>query len=113
MSTNYYAVRTRPTIEEPIHIGKSSGGWKFLFEAHNDRYNTPPVVWNTYKQVMLWLHNHVEVSKEYVILDEYDDIVSLDEFKAIVNRKQNENNPDDFTYARNVDGYRFMDGEFR
>lgn len=113
MSTNYYAVRTRPTIEEPIHIGKSSGGWKFLFETHNDQYNTPPVVWNTYKQVMLWLHNYVEVSKEYVILDEYDDIVSLDEFKALVNRKQNENNPDDFTYARNVDGYRFMDEEFR
>lgn len=62
---------------------------------------------------MLWLHNYVEVSKEYVILDEYDDIVSLDEFKALVDRKQNENNPDDFTYARNVDGYRFMDKEFR
>lgn len=113
MSTNYYAVRARPTIEKPIHIGKSSGGWKFLFEAHNDTYNTPPVVWNTYKQVMTWLHNYVEVSKEYVILDEYDDTISLDEFKALVDRKQNENNPDDFTYARNVDGYRFMDEYFR
>lgn len=112
MGTNYYAVRTRPTVEKPIHIGKASIGWKFNFESHNDVYNEPPVIWNTYNQVIRWLHDHVELNKEYVILDEYDDVVSLEEFKAIVDEKQSEENPDNFVYSRNVDGYRFTDGEF-
>ena len=54
MGTNYYAVRTRPTTDEPIHIGKASLGWKFLFQAMDEKYNEPPVVWNTYDQVYEW-----------------------------------------------------------
>ena len=96
MGTNYYAVRTRPTVERPIHIGKASIGWKFNFEAHNDVYNEPPVVWNTYNQVIRWLHDHVVLNKEYVILDEYDDVVSFDVFKEIVEEKQVSGS---FTYA--------------
>lgn len=38
MSTNYYAVRTEHNAASPddesLHIGKQSGGWDFLFQAH-------------------------------------------------------------------------------
>mgnify|MGYP007011216904 CR=1 FL=1 len=39
MGTNYYAVKKKPTIREPLHIGKSSAGWKFLFHEVN-KYNS-------------------------------------------------------------------------
>lgn len=112
MGTNYYAVRNRPTTEEPIHIGKSSIGWKFCFQTQNEKWNEPPVVWNTYDQVYEWLHKYTVESDLYVIIDEYDEIISFDDFVALVEKKQSENNPDDFTYAKNVNGYRFSEGEF-
>lgn len=112
MGTNYYAVRNRPTTEEPIHIGKSSLGWKFNFQTQNEQWNEPPVVWNTYDQVYEWLHKYTVESDLYVIIDEYDEIISFDDFVALVEKKQSENNPDDFTYSKNVNGYRFSDGEF-
>ena len=58
MGTNYYAVRTRPTTDTPIHIGKSSYGWLFHFQAQNDHWNDPPLVWNTYDQVKEWLYEN-------------------------------------------------------
>lgn len=112
MGTNYYAVRNRPTTQEPIHIGKSSFGWKFNFQSHNESYEDPPVIWNTYEQVIGWLRKYTVETDEFVILDEYDRVVSLDEFVEMVEEKQDENNLDDFSYARNVNGYRFSDGEF-
>lgn len=35
MGTNYYAVSKKPTVTSPLHIGKSSCGWKFLFHEVN------------------------------------------------------------------------------
>lgn len=107
MGTNYYAVRNRPTTEEPIHIGKSSAGWKFHFQSHYEVYHDPPVVWNTYDQVYEWLRKYTVESDQYVIMDEYDEIISFDNFIKLVEDKQSENNPDDFTHCRNVNGYRF------
>ena len=112
MGTNYYAVRNRPTTDEPIHIGKSSIGWKFNFQSHNDTWNEPKIVWNTYDQVYEWLYKYTVQSDAYVIMDEYDRIVSFDEFIELVEEKQKENNKDDFAYARNVKGYRFTDEYF-
>ena len=112
MGTNYYAVRNRPTIDGPIHIGKSSSGWKFNFQSQNEKWSDPPVIWNTYDQVYEWLYKNTVENDGYVIMDEYDEIVSFDEFIRLVENKQAEDNPNDFTYARNVNGYRFSDGEF-
>lgn len=112
MGTNYYAVRNRPTTDEPIHIGKSSIGWKFLFQAQNNNWNNPPVVWNTYEQVRDWLKKYTVESTEYVIIDEYDEIITYDKFLELVKNKQDIENPDNFTYCRNVNGYRFTDSEF-
>lgn len=116
MGTNYYAVKNRPSCDDPIHIGKSSMGWMFNFQRQNIKWNTPPVVWNTWNQVRTWLKENTVDSTDYVIIDEYDDIISYDEFVELVESKQTDefckNNPDNFAYADNVDGYRFSSGEF-
>ncbi len=112
MGTNYYAVRNRPTVDKPVHIGKSSMGWKFLFQTQNDIWNEPKIIWNTYDQVYEWLYKYTVESNDYVIMDEYDEIISFDDFIQMVESKQNENNDNDFTYAKNVNGYRFTNENF-
>ena len=112
MGTNYYAVRKRPTTDSPIHIGKSSFGWKFGFQAQNETWHEPPVVWRSFDEVCEWLYKYTVQSEEYVIIDEYDEIISYDDFIQLVEEKQKTNNPDDFSYSRNVKGYRFTDDEF-
>lgn len=112
MGTNYYAVRNRPSVEEPIHIGKCSAGWKFNFERHNDTCREPPVVWNTYNQVKNWLYENTVRSEEYVIMDEYDRIVPYSDLIDMIQAKQEEESEDNFVYSTNVDGYRFSDGPF-
>ena len=109
MGTNYYAVKKRPTVEEPIHIGKSSWGWLFCFQDNE--------YWHTYPQVKQWLRDNVKSKNgEYVILDEYDRELSFEEFVEIVDIKQkderNLRNPDNFKYSKNIDGYRFSSGDF-
>lgn len=116
MGTNYFAVRNRPTISSPIHIGKSSVGWLFLFQEQNKPWNDPPVVWNTYEQVKDWLRKHTVDSTDYVIIDEYEDVIYFMEFVNLVESKQKDefckNNPDNFSDCRNVNGYRFTDEDF-
>jgi len=113
MGTNYYAVRNRASVETPIHIGKSSLGWKFHFQEQDIDSHNPPVEWHTYDQVIEWLKKYTVESNEYVIMDEYDEIVSLEEFMELIERKQEENNPDNFRYGvKNVNGYRFSEREF-
>ena len=116
MGMNYYAVKNRPTIAEPIHIGKSSCGWLFCFQTQDDEWNDPPVVWNTWNQVKDWLHKYTVEKKDYVIINEEDEIVSYTDFVKLVEEKQVDpfcaGNEDNFTYSRNVDGYRFSDGNF-
>ena len=116
MGTNYYAVPNRPSCREPIHIGKSSFGWKFCFQTQNDHWNEPPVVWNTFNQVKEWLCKYTVEEKTYAIVDEYDQIIPYEELIELIDAKQNDefsrSNKENFDYARNVDGYRFSDEEF-
>ena len=114
MGTNYYVVPNRPSIAEPIHIGKSSMGWMFLFQDASELYREVPVVWHCYEDVEDWLYRHTVESEQYVIIDEYDEIISFDDFIELVARKQEQfkDNPDNFRYCRNVGGYRFEEGEF-
>lgn len=117
MGTNYYAVKNRPTVCSPIHIGKSSYGWLFLFHEQNEPWHDDEPTWHTYEQVRDWLYKHTVEEKDYVIMDEYDRIVPFDEFFDLVDSKQkdekNKQNEENFSYrVKNVNGYRFMDGEF-
>ena len=109
MGMNYYVVKKRPTCREPIPIGKSSYGWLFNFQDNE--------YWHTYPQVKQWLKdNTTKEDSEYVIIDEEDRIVTYEEFIQKVEDKQNDPknlaNPDNFTYAKNIDGYRFSEGYF-
>jgi hypothetical protein len=109
MGTNYYAVKKKPTIREPLHIGKSSVGWKFLFQEVN-KYNCfdEDLEIHTFNQWKDFLENNDEI----VILNEYDEEISVDEFLDLVAEKQKNNNKDNFEYCKNVNGYRFSDREF-
>lgn len=114
MGTNYYVVPNRPSIAEPIHIGKSSMGWMFLFHDVCEPYGGVPIIWHSYDEVEDWLHQNTVDSNDYVIIDEYDEIIPFNDFIELVARKQEQfkDNPDNFTYCRNVNGYRFEDRGF-
>ena len=114
MGTNYYAVRNRPSVEEPIHIGKSSAGWMFNFREQNDKWHEPPVEWHTFEQVHDWLKQYTVDTNEYVIMNEYDDLIDFDLFFQMIQQKQKQDadNPDNFRYCKNVNGYRFSDRDF-
>ena len=112
MGTNYYAVKNKPTVSCPIHIGKSSIGWKFCFhrvDKWENYINDEPL--NTFPQWKRFLEEQT-TNGNIIIMDEYDRAVSLDDFLKMVEIKQKVNNPDDFTYSDNIDGYRFESGEF-
>ena len=114
MGTNYFAVKNRPSVHRALHIGKSSYGWKFLFQRQNDSWCDPEVHWNSFEEVRDWLYLHVVEEKDYVILNENDDLVSFDDFIKHVEYLQEEgkSNPENFRYCDNVNGYRFTDGDF-
>ena len=112
MGTNYYAVKNKPTVFSPIHIGKSSMGWKFCFHkvcSFEKHITEEPL--NTFPQWKNFLEEQT-ANGNIVIMDEYDRVISLDDFLKMVEIKQKVNNPDDFTYSDNIDGYRFESGEF-
>ena len=46
-------------------------------------------MWQTYEDVTRWLKEHTE-SGEYVIIDEYDRLISYDDFIKLVEEKQKE-----------------------
>lgn len=116
VGTNYFLVKNGPSVQKPIHIGKSSAGWLFDFETQNRKYEEPVVVWNTWEQVRDTLKRLTVDSTDYVIMDEYDGVVPYEDFVLIVETKQKDDwctrNPDNFKYSRNVNGYRFTDEEF-
>ena len=109
MGTNYYAVKKKPTITPPLHIGKSSAGWKFLFHEIN-KYNgfDCDLEIHTFEQWKDFLENNDDI----LILNEYDEEISVKEFLELVKEKQKENNEREFEYCKNVNGYRFTNGEF-
>lgn len=109
MGTNYYLVKNKPSIDSGLHIGKSSLGWRFLFHRHSGWDVDVPL--NTFEQWRDYLKETTE-SGTHVIMNEYDEIVSFDEFIEMVKEKQKENHSDMFSYCENINGYRFASGEF-
>ena len=117
MGMNYYLLSKKLSHNPKCyHIGKSSYGWLFNFQVQNNKYDEPPVVWNTFEEVKNTLKKYTVDSKEWVIIDEEDNIISLESFISIVECKQydefNLANPDNFTYSKNINGYRFSEGDF-
>lgn len=103
MGTNYYAVKKKPRmvkIYDEIHLGKSSAGWKFVFQEQEQYHN-----FEEFKDFIL-------NNNEWIIKDEYGKEISPKELLKLIEEKQKENNPDDFTWNKNVGGYRFTDRDF-
>lgn len=109
MGTNYYLVKNRPSISSPLHIGKSSAGWRFLF--------CKPSIWeadvplNTFEAWRDYLKEQTE-NGSHVIMNEYDEIVGYDWLMRLIESKQSENRVGMFSCCENVNGYRFASGEF-
>jgi hypothetical protein len=62
VSTNYYAFGPIKGHEEDgsLHIGKKSGGWRFLFRAHPENGLTSVSEWIVYLS-----HPGVRIESEY------------------------------------------------
>lgn len=102
----------KPTIADPIHIGKSSIGWKFLFHTvpgYINYINGEPL--DSYSRWIRFLKEYTD-NDTIVIMNEYDEEVSLTDLIELVQRKQLEINDDNFRYCDNVEGYRFTRGDF-
>lgn len=108
MGTNYYAISEKSTHSKPLHIGKSSVGWKFLFYKVEDYEN-----YFTYKTIDTYEKWKELLQNENIsIINEYDEIIDFDSFVKLVEIKQHCDNPDNFKYHRNIKGYRFSENEF-
>ena len=117
MGVNYYAIQKSPdsilkesgstntitTLEEwieeqkskeYIHIGKSSAGWKFTFNNNEWRYYT------TIDELKEWLKSHL-------IISEYGDVISFEDFWNKVESKQNTQEHEGENYVL-IEGYDFL-----
>jgi len=92
---------------EAKHIGKSSWGWLFNFQDQDE--------WHSYEQFKNYITNKDNM-KDKIIINEYNEKLTPKEMLKIIDDKQkdkrNLENPDNFHYCRNVDGYRFSSGDF-
>lgn len=83
MGTNYYVkMKACPHCGrggEDLHIGKSSGGWKFLFQRHDDMGLDSARIWFDFL-----------AAPDRIIVDEYGQNVAFDDFKSLVERKQDD-----------------------
>lgn len=113
-----YGVLDNFDLEEKlsVHIGKSSYGWLFNFQDQQTTLDNIEVIWHNYDDVKAWLTKYVKKKKMFTILDEEDRQITVDELFDLIDTKQkdpkNLSNPDNFTYSRNVNGYRFSAGDF-
>lgn len=89
------------------HIGKSSMGWLFNFQYQDE--------WHSYDEFKAYVTNQ-EKMKDQIIIDEYGEEISAEDLIKKIDDKQSDkrnlDNPDNFRYCDNVDGYRFSNGDF-
>jgi len=83
------------------HIGKSSGGWRFLFHAPKDG----PESWRAWRD---------KLASGGVIVSEYGYDVPIGEFERIVEKQTGERKQSDRHegYFEDAEGYVFSRGEF-
>lgn len=79
---------------DSLHIGKSSVGWKFLFQKIPEKA----------ENIAQWK----ELTKIGEIVDEYGRTLSYDDFWQLVENKQKEK----YQQGEWIDGYDFCEGEF-
>lgn len=113
MGTNYYAIQNKVSLHNRvIHIGKSSVGWKFLFQGYQNATDSDDFMDDDLNINSLEDWKNFLNTDEYIILNEYDERVSYDDFFKMVEEKQSEENPDNFSNCANINGYRFSYRDF-
>lgn len=91
MGTNYYAQLNvcdkcnKP--EDVLHIGKSSCGWTFMFRGYRNHYIREgfEVNLDSWQKWQLFLKQ-----PNIQIINEYDEIITYDDFYRLVEDKKNE-----------------------
>ena len=106
MGTNYYAISNKPTVHDyKIHIGKANWKSKFLLHYCDE--------FKSMNELKDFFDEHVR-NGEYVIMDEYENVIPPDDMLDYIDSKQGSKNPINFADGeRDIDGYRFVEGEFR
>jgi hypothetical protein len=82
-----------------VHIGKSSGGCRFLFQF----------VPNRFEKIPDWM----EATADNDIYDEYEHKLTFTEFWTMIDIKQKESRQCGLQGFRDVDGYDFLEGDFQ
>lgn len=103
LGTNYYAIKKKPRIVkvyDEMHLGKSSIGWRFAFQEQEQYHN-----FEEFKDFIL-------NNDEWIIKDEYGREITPEFLLELIDNCQKNNNPENFKWDRNVDGYRFTDKDF-
>ena len=81
MGTNYYVeipeCKCCGHAPDPVHVGKSSGGWKFLFARHDDLGLISKATWCEY------LHKHNGKTR-----DEYGGEISSFDLVSLIEKEQ-------------------------
>lgn len=117
MGTNYYAIKKIPNSiklkicasldndlydeaqdlfnsnYKKVHIGKSSYGWKFIFNYNNFRY------YDLTKDSI----NSFLCQKDIILKDEYNNIIDIDYFWNMV--KSKENGLDNYSYYKDKENF--------
>lgn len=93
MGTNFYLYREN---KEPLHLGKQSCGWRFLFHKTDEIQN-----FNDFKEVL----------KTGYIMDEYKQIWSIEDLLKLIKGRQFDKKHTD-NQIEHIDGCDFLNGEF-
>ena len=111
MGKNYYlklkhGVSSDYFISAGLHIGKSSVGWKFVFQA----YDFPRIT--SFNQWITKLKDST-----YEIIDEDNEKIDLNELLELIEsnskeKSQSENNKSERYYFQDEQGYEFCSVEF-
>lgn len=112
MGTNYYLTskvcpcckRAKP----PMHLGKSSAGWQFLFSGYRPEYEGDLNI----QTKQAWV-DYINSSEDHIIQNEYGDPISLEALLELVeNKRDGRSSVDDRYNLVSQDGYIFCYTEF-
>lgn len=86
MSTNYYAACPNRMCGCEVHLGKVSGGWRFLARAYSPTLRGDKWAADGYSSWLDLIHQLVDAG--FVLRDEYGSSFTLDELQQIILRQQ-------------------------
>ena len=109
MGTNYYLYgdicKCCGKADTIYHIGKSSAGWQFLFQAYEFEEGRQPEIKTIEDWKVLLFNEH------YEIWDEYDGVWDVNDFWNLIQNKQNNENNKSYVEWHGIDGEEWLDAQ--